>query len=346
MSLAVGFLGAGLIAGYHAASLERSGAAARVSAVFDPDAERARRFAARYGARVVGSEADVVAEAEAVYVCTWTSEHARLVDLVCGAGRAVFCEKPLSTDLAGATAMTDAVARAGVVNQVGLVLRSVPGFALLRHLVRQQHAVGRVVSIGFRDDQQIPLGGYYGSDWRGDRHRAGSGTLLEHSIHDLDLLEWLAGPLSRVSAALDNLHGLDGVEDSVAVSFTLAAGGTGVLTSVWHDVEGRLSNRRLEIFAQRARLWAEGNAAEQVGWELEAGQPEQREGDGLWSELERRGAARPVNADAAFVDAARTGRPAHPDFATALRAHHLVDAVYRSAAAGGAPVVIPPPEAS
>jgi hypothetical protein len=34
----------------------------------------------------------------------------------------------------------------------------------------------------------------------------------------------------------------------------------------------------------------------------------------------------------------RQGRSASPDFAVVLRAHRLVDAVYRSAADGGAPV--------
>jgi predicted dehydrogenase len=42
--------------------------------------------------------------------------------------------------------------------------------------------------------------------------------------------------------------------------------------------------------------------------------------------------------DAAFIDAVRSGRPAHPDLTLALEAHRLADAAYRSAAAGGAPV--------
>jgi predicted dehydrogenase len=35
------------------------------------------------------------------------------------------------------------------------------------------------------------------------------------------------------------------------------------------------------------------------------------------------------------VRAVVEGRPAHPDFATAVEAHRVVDAMYRSAAAGG-----------
>jgi predicted dehydrogenase len=45
-----------------------------------------------------------------------------------------------------------------------------------------------------------------------------------------------------------------------------------------------------------------------------------------------------VEADRAFVDAVAAGRPPEPGLHEALRAHQLVDATYRSAAAGGAPV--------
>lgn len=333
MALRVAFLGAGLIARYHDRSLAASGADAVVSAVYDPDGDRARALAE--GRYVAASEDEAIEAADAVYVCTWTSEHPRLVERVVSGGRAVFCEKPLATGLAGAEAMTRAVAAAGVANQVGLVLRSSAGFALLRHLVAQPEA-GRVVSVSFRDDQQLPVGGLYGSQWRGDARRAGSGTLLEHSIHDVDVLEWCFGPLRRVASFSAALHGIPGIEDSVSVAFELASGGTGALTSVWHDMPFRQSNRRVEVLCERGRYWAEGNLGELVGCEEGEGAPRRWEGlAAAAAELARRGVAPPANADRAFVEAVSAGRPAEPGFAVALRAHQLVDAIYRSAADGG-----------
>ena len=47
------------------------------------------------------------------------------------------------------------------------------------------------------------------------------------------------------------------------------------------------------------------------------------------------------NPDAEFVRAVAPRGPATPDVATALRAHQVADAAYRSAAAAGAPVPIP-----
>ena len=49
------------------------------------------------------------------------------------------------------------------------------------------------------------------------------------------------------------------------------------------------------------------------------------------------------NQDRGFVEAVASGQPGpHPDLQTALRAHVVVDGVYRSAAAGGAPVDVTP----
>src|SRR3954454_11757073 len=126
MTVRVGFLGAGLIATYHSKSLHVGRADVTWAGVFDPDPDRAEQFAAASGATVCASEEVVLDGCDAVYVCTWTAEHPRLVAAAVERGLAVFCEKPLAVNLAAAQAMTDTVARAGVVNQVGLVLRHSP----------------------------------------------------------------------------------------------------------------------------------------------------------------------------------------------------------------------------
>ena len=47
-----------------------------------------------------------------------------------------------------------------------------------------------------------------------------------------------------------------------------------------------------------------------------------------------------VEADRAFIDAVTAGRPPAPGLDVALEAHRLVDAAYRSAAGGGAPIEV------
>jgi predicted dehydrogenase len=339
VSLIVGFLGAGQQAGFHARSLAASGVPFTFGGVHDIDSGRADAFASWTGARVCASDVEVIDTSDAVYVCTWTSEHARLVSVAATRGKAVFCEKPLAVDFAGAAAMAEEVSTCGVVNQVGLVLRSSNSMALLRHLVSDP-ASGRLRTVTFHDDQVLPIDGWYQSSWRGDAAKAGSGVLLEHSIHDVDLLELIGGPLVTVAATASYGHGLPGIEDVVTATFRYAHGAHANLTTVWHDIPERLNDRRIEVVCER--LWAslEGDWIGPLRWQRPGQALEALQGEALLARAAELGLTRP-NADGQFVEAATSRAPATPSFADALRAHAIVDATYRAARDGGV-VTIPP----
>jgi myo-inositol 2-dehydrogenase/D-chiro-inositol 1-dehydrogenase len=341
MTLRIGFLGAGLIATYHGKMLHRSGTDHVIAAVHDIDPARASAFAQASGATAMSTADEVLASVDAVYVCTWTSEHPHLVEAAAARGLPVFCEKPLATSLDAARAMAKAVAAAGVVNQVGLVLRSSPAFLELKHQVEDPRN-GRVQAAVLRDDQFLPVQGMYGSTWRSDPAKAGAGTMLEHSIHDIDALEWLLGPTVSVTARSSTFHGNPGIEDTVVVGIELADGAQVSLTSVWHQLLERPSLRRLEIICEHAFLTLEHDVLGPVTWTRADGQGS-LEGGELFGAVAERYAGRSPNQDAGFVEAATSGEPGpHPDLATAVRAHEVVDGIYRSAAAGGAPVDVAP----
>jgi predicted dehydrogenase len=304
--------------------------------VFDPDADKAAAFAEASGAEVAASVDEVLDAVDAVYVCTWTSEHPALVARVAERGLPVFCEKPLATRLDDARAMVDAVADAGVVNQVGLVLRDSPAFLLLKNLIDAPES-GRVMSVVFRDDQFIPVQGMYASTWRIDPAKVGAGTLIEHSIHDLDLLEHLLGPATCVNGRSAEFHGHEGIEDVMLASLAFASGALASLVSVWHDVLERPSLRRVEVFCENAYFVLEGDVVGPVRWTRSGGDEGSLEGEALLAALADRGVEL-RNPDEAFVRAVQAGGPAYPDFSEALRAHVLTDALYRSAADGGASV--------
>lgn len=358
MTVRVGFLGAGFIAEHHVAGLRAAGADAHIAAVWDPVGSRATGFAERHGAAVADGEGALIDAVDAVYICTPTVEHPRLVRRVADAGRAVFCEKPLGVGLAEARAVVAAVHDAGVINQVGLVLRDSPSFLLLRSLMADP-GDGQLLTVVFRDDQFLPVRGAYGSRWRAEVAHAGGGTLLEHSIHDLDLLEWMCGPVQALSARTAHHHGLDGIEDVAGVHLAFASGGTAHLISVWHDVLDRPSLRNVEVFRQRGWYGLEGDVWGPVRWQRST--PEEvatadaaapvapgsaDDGDEpapatsvagreLTAELRRRGIALRWP-DGAFIEAVAGGTAASPSVADALDAHVLAETAYRSAAAGGA----------
>ncbi len=341
----VGFLGAGLIATYHSKSLRRSGVEAELgivrAGVYDPDPERAAAFARASGHTVCASEDEVLEGCDVVYVCTWTSEHPRQVAKAASRGLAVFCEKPLATSLAGAVEMAATVRAAGVTNQVGLVLRRSPAYLYARHLVTAAQA-GRVMAVMFRDDQFIPIQGHYSSTWRADVDLVGAGTLLEHSIHDIDMLRFVIGDIERVSAHQANFHGLDGIEDVVTSTIAFAGGAIGTLVTVWHDNLARPSLRRAEIFCERRFVVIEGDDwFGPVRWTDTDGAERSLEGDELVAaaELLVDGS---LNPDGEFLRAFAAGVPSWPDVDTAVAAHRVVDAMYTSAREHGSAQVITP----
>jgi predicted dehydrogenase len=340
VTVRVGFLGAGLIATYHSKSLHVGGADVAWAGVYDPDPARSEDFARASGASVCATEDEVFDACDAVYVCTWTAEHPRLVAAAAERGLPVFCEKPLAVSLESARAMAEDVSRAGVVNQVGLVLRHSPAFGLLKAIAADPSS-GRPMSVVFRDDQFIPVQGTYRSTWRGDVTKAGAGTLLEHSIHDLDMLEHVLGPVVEVSARTAGFHAIPGIEDVATLALRFESGAIGTLTSIWHDVLERPSLRRVELFCEKAYAVLEGDWFGPVEWTTTGSPAVRLDFADLEAEATRRGATL-GNPDVAFIEAVVKGEPAWPSFADALRAHVLADAAYRSAAAGGTPVATPP----
>ena len=339
MTVRVGFIGTGFIATFHSKMLRAAGELVQRAGVFDLDRSRAEAFAARSGHQVCGSVDEVLDGCDAVYVCTWTSEHRPMVERAAARGVAVFCEKPLSTSLDQAQAMAAAVDASGVVNQVGLVLRHSPAWSMAREWVNEP-AAGRLMAMVFRDDQFIPTQGHYGSDWRSDIARAGAGALLEHSVHDLDIIEHVAGPVRTVSAQTSFFHGLDGIEDVANVSIRFAGGAHGALVSVWHDNLLRPSQRHVEFISERRVVTISGDDyLGPVTCQDSGGAFIELSGDALSV------AAGPLlehgpNADVAFVRAVAERRIAIPGFNAAVRAQMIADACYRSASRGGGPVPV------
>ncbi len=345
----VGLVGCGHIGRFHSRNLRGVIRTERVpaeySAVCDRVVERAGEFAAIVGARVVTADADTLLATPgltAVYVCTETAEHSAIVRAAAARGLAVFCEKPLAKTLDDVREMVEAVERAGVVNQVGLVLRYSPVFTVVKDLISAPD-LGPLLTAHLRDDQFFPIRGHYGSQWRGSFERAGGGTLIEHSIHDIDLFRWLFGDITAVRCHTRVTSGHEGVEDVALATFQHAGGHQTSLSSVWHALDERPSTRRLEIFFEGGWFATESDFIGSITCQYRTGAPVTLDADEVLEryraiaglddvefDLARRG----MLEDYTFLRAVAEGTPSFPDFRTALVAHEVVDACYRSAREG------------
>ena len=165
------------------------------------------------------------------------------------------------------------------------------------------------MAVVFRDDQYLPIQGMYGSTWRGDVARAGAGTLLEHSIHDLDMLRFLLGPVVDVSARTNATSTTCPASRTwPRLTLRFSDGALARSLSVWHDNLARPSLRRVEVFCERRHIVVDGD-----DW---FGPVRWTDADGTHRSLEGAPLARaaaplvpgPTNPDEAFLVAAERRR--------------------------------------
>jgi predicted dehydrogenase len=319
----------------------------RLVAVADPLEAARNEFVRWYGYEHAFADAATLlreADINTLFVCVPTRHHSDLVHAAAARGLHVFCEKPLAMDVAEAAAMVQAAAQAGVQTQIGLVLRFSPVYAVMRELVREARA-GKPMAVLFRDDQCFPVRGMHASPWRADRALTAGGTLIEHGVHDLDILTWFFGPMARLRAWEQNRAGHRGIEDYMAVEIEFASGLRAQLVNLWHDMIQRPSNRRLEIFCDTAFVASEhdmsGPITCQYGDGSEAVLPEREVlerfiamQNGIPDGLREYYRIPYLVQDLAFVQSLLAGRPAAPDMRVGLEAQRLAAAVYQAARTG------------
>jgi myo-inositol 2-dehydrogenase / D-chiro-inositol 1-dehydrogenase len=185
-TLRIGVVGVGRIGRMHAELLARRVPGAAVGAVFDSEPESARDVGGELGVPVAGSISEVLAsdDVDAVAVCTSTPTHAELIVAAAEAGKAIFCEKPISLDLAEVDRALAAVAEAGVPFQIGFNRRFDPAHQAVHDAVASG-AIGRphVVRISSRDPAPPPIA-YV---------KVSGGIFLDMTIHDFDMARYVAG---------------------------------------------------------------------------------------------------------------------------------------------------------
>lgn len=145
----------------------------------------------------------------------------------------VIVEKPLEIRLDRIDKMIDSAAA----NGVKLAYISQNRWQEANRALKQaaeENRFGRVayascVTPWYRPDEYYAAGG-----WRGTWAFDGGGAIMNQSIHAIDLLQWIAGPVAKVSAfAASRIHPKIEVEDtlSATVKFTSGAFGTIVGTT-------------------------------------------------------------------------------------------------------------------
>jgi predicted dehydrogenase len=185
--LGIGVLGVGEMGKRHAENLRRLVPEARLLAIADVAAERARDVAEELEVEHSFGSLEAMLELkglDAVVIATPDKFHAGAVISAALAGKSILCEKPSALNLADAQAALDAVAKAGVRLQIGFMRRYDPAYAAAMRRIEAGEIGTPVIfkSLG-RDKEWGPLAAY----------QSGMNGMLfyTNTIHDFDLARWL-----------------------------------------------------------------------------------------------------------------------------------------------------------
>jgi len=330
-SLRFAIVGVGNIAPIHATAIQNT-PEAQLVAVCARDSARGRAFAEKFGGSYFADYRDVLARADvdAVALCTSHDLHAPMTIDAANARKHVLVEKPMARTVAECDAMIAACERAGVTLGVVFQMRFDRLTRKLKALI-DDGKLGRLIwtttnALWFRTD------GYYRSAaWRGTREREGGGVLINQAIHAIDLLLYLTGMPTRVTAHTRTLNHQIEVEDGGIAVLEYADNRLGLIQATVAAYPGY--PERLEIVGTRgSAIYHRGQA--RLEWHI----AEPRE-DGEEQAQASSGASAPMDINAAghiaqyqdFVAALRERRAPLIDGREGRKSVAVVEAIYRSA---------------
>ncbi len=241
--------------------------------VTDFDPSLADRAATDWGwTRSVSTWQEITssADVDVVDICTPNDTHVDIALDALAHGKHVLCEKPLALDGDSAYRLCQAAMDSDRVTQVGFVYRQWPAVAMARQLI-DEGAMGQVRTargqflLDYNSNPDVPM------SWRFDKARAGSGALGDVGSHCIDLLQYLAGPISQVAARMQTFvptrRGVDGghvdvtVDDQTEILADFESGASGTILASWAGT-GHKCDLGFEVIGSRGSVsfsWQRSN---------------------------------------------------------------------------------------
>lgn len=322
MHVRIGIIGAGYIAGVHAGILARD-ERVRIAAVHDLVPDRAQQLARAHDAAVAFNPHDVIERSDAVFITTPNTRHVPLALAALDAGKHVFCEKPLATNIADAQTVFEKAQRSNAVFQVGHNRRFAPVYRTLKQLLSETHRPHSAHVKMNRGELLKP-------EWTGDPEVTG-GFLFETPIHMFDMMRFLFGEVESLHA-IGSSHEYSEIDDfSVLLKF---ANGMHATLATAADASWLFPFERVEVFCHHATLVTREMESLICSSNLEghftSQSMQQTPREEKWGYVQE---------DRAFVDSILNGSPPLVTALDGLMSVEIANAVYESVRSG-APVQI------
>jgi predicted dehydrogenase len=243
MSIRWGVIGAGGVARRRTMPAINEARDAELVALMVRDQGRADALAEEFGAkraygdwRALLSDPDV----DAVHIATPVHVHLEQVIAAAEAGKHVMCDKPMAMSSSECRQMIDACDKAGVHLQVNFLMR----FSSVHQRLRNQIAAGEYGNIL---EARATIFKWFDLDrgsWRVIPEQGGGGPLMDLGAHTIDLLTFMIGPISSVTALCSNRVEDWKAEDTVTVLMQAQSGAHAV---VGHSFRAKGGDMSIEI---------------------------------------------------------------------------------------------------
>lgn len=312
----------------------------KAKAVFEKNQMTARPIYGDLGELLAKEDVDVV------HVCTPSGDHMKAVVTALEAGKNVICEKPLEIQLDRIDRMVETARRTGS-RLAGIFQNRWNDANRAIKAAAEEGRFGTLTWAGcftqwYRTDKYYEDGG-----WRGTWKLDGGGAIMNQSVHAIDLLQWIAGPVKRVSAyASSRIHAKIEVEDTASAALEFASGAFGTIvgtTAMFPGLPPRIeiggenglaiSENGLKMFKFRE----ERPADTELMARLAAMKPKGTAGGASNMDIGLDLHARNIMH---ILQAWEEGRDAETNGAEARKAVAIVLAMYESARKGGASVEV------
>ena len=265
-----GVIGCGMISRFHARAIREIGA--ELVACYDQLPIAVERYTQEFGCKGYNDLREFLAdpEIEIVTICAPSGAHLEPAVAAAQAGKHVIVEKPLEVTTERCDAIIDACQKSGVTLSTIFPSRFHESSRQLKKAIEQGRfgklTLGDAIVKWYRTQQ------YYDSGvWRGTWKLDGGGALMNQAIHSVDLLIWLMGDVSEVTAltglvAHENIE----VEDVAIAALRFKNGALGTLEATTAAFPGYL--KRIETSGDKGSAVIEEEDI--VKWDFAEAAPE------------------------------------------------------------------------
>jgi len=188
-----------------------------IAAMWNEDAAAGEEWAARQGIEFIPDYDAFLAreDIDAVICNSPTTMHPELLSKAAKAGKHIFTEKLLATNMKDSEMLCKVIGDAGVTFTISLPLRADAIMRYVKQMV-ENGVLSRISAARMRRSHSGVSENWLPKYWF-DTAKTGGGAMMDLGAHPVYMMSWLFGEPKRLCGMTTNLYGTSGDENAIAM---------------------------------------------------------------------------------------------------------------------------------